>query len=119
DFRATALLRIRFFRSGEVPMQETIVLCGGGTGGHVYPLIAVADALAKLSPQVRLVFVGTERGIETQVVPARGYELELVRIDPIRGRGGWGAVRGVGRACVSLPEGLALLRRLRPKAVFS
>ena len=100
-------------------MQETIVLCGGGTGGHVYPLIAVAEALAELAPQVRLVFVGTGRGLETKVVPERGYELELVRIDPIRGRGTWGAVRGVGRACLSLPEALALLKRLRPKVVFS
>src|SRR5690606_34679997 len=100
-------------------MQETIVLCGGGTGGHVYPLIAVAEALGELAPQVRLVFVGTGRGLETKVVPERGYELELVRIDPIRGRGTGGAVRGVGRACLALAEALSLLKRVRPKGVFS
>jgi UDP-N-acetylglucosamine--N-acetylmuramyl-(pentapeptide) pyrophosphoryl-undecaprenol N-acetylglucosamine transferase len=98
---------------------ETIVLAGGGTGGHVFPLVAVADALSQVAPQIRLVFVGTERGIETQVVPARGYELRLVNIEPIRGRGVWGGVRGMGRATASIPEGVSLLRELDPCVVFS
>jgi UDP-N-acetylglucosamine--N-acetylmuramyl-(pentapeptide) pyrophosphoryl-undecaprenol N-acetylglucosamine transferase len=98
---------------------ETIVLTGGGTGGHVFPLVAVADALSAMAAHVRLVFVGTERGIETQVVPARGYELRLVNIEPIRGRGVWGGVRGVGRATASIPEGVSLLRDLDPCVVFS
>lgn len=98
---------------------ETIVLTGGGTGGHVFPLVAVADALAQIASHVRVVFVGTERGIETQVVPARGYELRLVNIEPIRGRGVWGGVRGVGRAASSVPEAVSLLRELDPSVVFS
>ncbi len=100
-------------------MQPTIVLCGGGTGGHVYPLIAVADALAQLAPHVRLLFVGTERGIETQAVPARGYELLLVRMEPMRGRGIGGGLRGAARAALSIPEAVALLRRARPDVVLS
>ena len=100
-------------------MTATLVFAGGGTGGHVYPMIAVADALRELAPQLRLVFVGTERGMETRVVPERGYELELMRVLPIRGGGALGAVRGIARAAGLLPEARALLKRLAPRALFS
>ncbi len=100
-------------------MSATLVLAGGGTGGHVYPMIAVADALRELAPELRLVFVGTERGMETRVVPERGYELELMRVLPIRGGGVLGALRGIARAAGSVPEARALLKKLAPRAVFS
>ena len=100
-------------------MSATLVFAGGGTGGHVYPMIAVADAVRELAPELRLVFVGTERGMETRVVPERGYELELMRVLPIRGGGVLGAVRGIARAAGSVPEARALLKKLAPSAVFS
>ncbi len=99
--------------------RGTILLAGGGTGGHVFPMVAVADALRELRPEVRAVFVGTDRGIEGRVVPERGYELELMEVVPIRGGGVAGAVRGVARAAVSLPEAWQLVGRLQPRAVFS
>ncbi|HMI90123.1 MAG TPA: undecaprenyldiphospho-muramoylpentapeptide beta-N-acetylglucosaminyltransferase [Polyangiales bacterium] len=97
----------------------SILLAGGGTGGHVYPLLALADALLALRPGLRVVFVGTDRGLEKQVVPARGYELELVRVVPIRGSGVRGALLGAVRAFGSIPESRALLRRHAPRAVCS
>lgn len=100
-------------------MSDTLLFAGGGTGGHVYPMIAVADAVRALAPALRLVFVGTERGMETRVVPERGYELELMRVLPIRGGGVMGAVRGITRAAGSLHEARALLKKLAPRAVFS
>jgi UDP-N-acetylglucosamine--N-acetylmuramyl-(pentapeptide) pyrophosphoryl-undecaprenol N-acetylglucosamine transferase len=97
----------------------TLVFAGGGTGGHVYPMIAVADAVRALSPDLRLVFVGTERGMETRVVPERGYELELMRVLPIRGSGVLGAARGIARAAALVPEARSLVKRLAPRVVFS
>lgn len=99
--------------------MSTLLFAGGGTGGHVYPMIAVADAVRALAPELRLVFVGTERGMETRVVPERGYELELMRVLPIRGGGLLGAARGIGRAASVVPEARALLKKLTPSAVFS
>ena len=99
--------------------RATILLAGGGTGGHVFPMVAVADALRRLVPDLRLVFVGTEKGVETRVVPERGYELELLEVAPIRGGGFRGAAWGVWRAAASLPEAWRLVAHLEPKAVFS
>lgn len=100
-------------------MTITVLLAGGGTGGHVYPLIAVADALTRRAGEVRVVFVGTERGIEKKVVPARGYALELVEVVPIRGTGIAGAMSGTFRAILSLPESYRLLQRTRPSVVLT
>lgn len=95
-----------------------ILLAGGGTGGHVYPLIAVADAL-RAERDVRPVFVGTARGIETRAVPARGYDLELLDVRPLRGGGASGLLRGAWKALASLPAALALIERIRPAALLS
>ncbi|MBN2195429.1 MAG: undecaprenyldiphospho-muramoylpentapeptide beta-N-acetylglucosaminyltransferase [Polyangiaceae bacterium] len=99
--------------------RPAIVFAGGGTGGHVFPLLAVADALRRIAPAVQPIFVGTERGIETRVIPERGYELVLVEVAPIRGCGVAGALRGVGKAAASVPAAARLLAKRRPRAVFS
>jgi UDP-N-acetylglucosamine--N-acetylmuramyl-(pentapeptide) pyrophosphoryl-undecaprenol N-acetylglucosamine transferase len=99
--------------------RRTLIFAGGGTGGHVFPMIAVAEAVRELAPDVRLVFVGTERGLEATAIPSRGYELELMRVLPLRGGGLSGFARGLVRAAGALPEARALVRRLAPAAVLS
>jgi UDP-N-acetylglucosamine--N-acetylmuramyl-(pentapeptide) pyrophosphoryl-undecaprenol N-acetylglucosamine transferase len=61
----------------------SVVLAGGGTAGHVEPAMAVADALAALDPHVRITALGTARGLETRLVPERGYHLELITPVPL------------------------------------
>ena len=56
----------------------SVVLAGGGSAGHVSPLLATADALRRLAPGTRVTALGTARGLEASLVPARGYPLELV-----------------------------------------
>jgi UDP-N-acetylglucosamine--N-acetylmuramyl-(pentapeptide) pyrophosphoryl-undecaprenol N-acetylglucosamine transferase len=57
---------------------RSVVLAGGGTGGHIYPLLAFADCLRRHDPELRITCVGTERGLETEIIPPRGYDLRLV-----------------------------------------
>ena len=66
-------------------MNDTVsvVLAGGGTAGHVEPAMAVADALTALNPDVRITALGTQRGLETRLVPERGYHLELITPVPL------------------------------------
>jgi UDP-N-acetylglucosamine--N-acetylmuramyl-(pentapeptide) pyrophosphoryl-undecaprenol N-acetylglucosamine transferase len=61
----------------------SVLLAGGGTAGHVEPAMAVADALAALDPTIRITALGTERGLETRLVPRRGYQLELITPVPL------------------------------------
>lgn len=99
--------------------SRRVVLAGGGTGGHVFPMIAVADALTELDPSLELSFVGTARGLESRLVPERGYALRLVEILPLRGGGMVGAWRGATRAVRATWAERRTLAELRPDVVFS
>src|ERR1022692_1563844 len=63
-------------------MARSVVIAGGGTGGHIEPALALADALRRADPQIEIACLGTERGLETRLVPARGYALELIPAVP-------------------------------------
>lgn len=65
-----------------------VVLAGGGSAGHTSPLIATAEQLGRLAPQVQLTAIGTERGLETRTVPAAGIRLELIPSVPMPRRPG-------------------------------
>jgi UDP-N-acetylglucosamine--N-acetylmuramyl-(pentapeptide) pyrophosphoryl-undecaprenol N-acetylglucosamine transferase len=64
-------------------LPRTVVLAGGGTAGHVEPALALADALRSASPGMRITMLGTETGLESRLVPARGYELRLIPRVPL------------------------------------
>jgi UDP-N-acetylglucosamine--N-acetylmuramyl-(pentapeptide) pyrophosphoryl-undecaprenol N-acetylglucosamine transferase len=61
----------------------SVVIAGGGTAGHIEPAMAVADALSALESDVRITALGTHRGLETRLVPERGYHLELITPVPL------------------------------------
>ncbi|MEU4313517.1 undecaprenyldiphospho-muramoylpentapeptide beta-N-acetylglucosaminyltransferase [Nocardia sp. NPDC024068] len=61
----------------------SVIVAGGGTAGHIEPALAVADALRRLDPAVRVTALGTRRGLETTLVPERGYPLELIPPVPL------------------------------------
>jgi UDP-N-acetylglucosamine--N-acetylmuramyl-(pentapeptide) pyrophosphoryl-undecaprenol N-acetylglucosamine transferase len=69
--------------SGKEAGSISVVLAGGGTAGHVEPAMAVADALTALDANVRITALGTARGLETRLVPERGYDLELITPVPL------------------------------------
>src|ERR1700753_429680 len=60
-----------------------VVLAGGGTAGHIEPALALADALRQADPRAMIICLGTERGLETRLVPMRGYELALIPAVPL------------------------------------
>ncbi|MPZ64679.1 MAG: undecaprenyldiphospho-muramoylpentapeptide beta-N-acetylglucosaminyltransferase [Pseudonocardiaceae bacterium] len=61
----------------------SVVLAGGGTAGHIEPALALADAVRRMAPEARITALGTERGLETRLVPERGYPLELIPPVPL------------------------------------
>jgi UDP-N-acetylglucosamine--N-acetylmuramyl-(pentapeptide) pyrophosphoryl-undecaprenol N-acetylglucosamine transferase len=64
-------------------MVRSVVIAGGGSGGHIEPAMALADELRRADPDIRIVCLGTQRGLETRVIPARGYQLELIPPVPL------------------------------------
>ncbi|MEG2522025.1 MAG: undecaprenyldiphospho-muramoylpentapeptide beta-N-acetylglucosaminyltransferase [Anaerovoracaceae bacterium] len=57
-----------------------VIMTGGGTGGHIYPAIAIADRIVDRNPQAEILFVGTERGLEKELVPKNGYQIKFIDI---------------------------------------
>jgi UDP-N-acetylglucosamine--N-acetylmuramyl-(pentapeptide) pyrophosphoryl-undecaprenol N-acetylglucosamine transferase len=102
-----------------VTERTTIFFAGGGSGGHVFPLLAVAQRLLRARPDIEPIFVGTERGLETRLVPAAGYRLELMSALPFRGGGVRGASRSVMSVARALPHARALIRQHAPRVVLS
>jgi len=99
-------------------MPRTFIIAAGGTGGHLFPGIAVADELRRRDPATRVVFAGTPKGLESRLVPRAGHELVLLPILPLNGVGLARLLKGL----LVLPWGLfraaALVARLRPSAVL-
>jgi UDP-N-acetylglucosamine--N-acetylmuramyl-(pentapeptide) pyrophosphoryl-undecaprenol N-acetylglucosamine transferase len=93
-----------------------LLVAGGGTGGHLYPGMAVAEEVKARGGEV--LFVGTSRGLEARVVPAAGYPLELLAVSGLKRVGAGGFVRGVGRLPVAFARSMGIVRRFRPDVVL-
>lgn len=94
-----------------------MIVAGGGTGGHVYPGIALAEAFLSLCPGGVVTFVGTEGGLEARAVPARGFGIDFVPSGQVTGKG-LRAVPGLLRIARGIPAAWAVMRRRRPDLVF-
>jgi len=94
-----------------------MLIAGGGTGGHVFPGIALAEEVVGRHPQNDVVFVGTARGLEAEVVPASGFPIELIRVQGLKGKGAWGLLSGLMVLPRAFLQCWRILRRWRPDVV--
>jgi len=94
-----------------------ILFAGGGTGGHLYPGIAVADELRRRDPATIVSFVGTARGLESRVVPALGLPLDLIRSAGLKGKSLMALLRGLALLPLSALDAWRVLSARRPDVV--
>jgi UDP-N-acetylglucosamine--N-acetylmuramyl-(pentapeptide) pyrophosphoryl-undecaprenol N-acetylglucosamine transferase len=94
-----------------------LLVAGGGTGGHLYPGIAIAEEVVAATGG-EAVFVGTERGLETRLVPAAGFPLELVQVSGLKRMGFGGTLKGIGRLPGAFFESRRILTKHRPDVVL-
>ena len=97
-------------------MTSPILIMAGGTGGHVFPALAVARELRGRNEEV--VWLGTSRGLEAQIVPQEGFPLEQTRVAGLRGKGVISWVLAPFKLTVALVDALRVVRRQNPKLVL-
>ncbi len=95
-----------------------VVIAGGGTGGHVYPALAVGEEIRRADPSAEVLFLGTARGLESRVVPARGFAFHLIAARGFPRRLSWDAVVRLATIAKGAAATLAFLARLRPHVVL-
>lgn len=100
---------------GALPLR--VVIAGGGTGGHVYPGLAVARELQGRRPGTVVTFAGTAAGLEARVVPRAGFELDFIRSAGLKGKRLSARVRGILLLPVSLLDAWRLVSRRAPHLV--
>ena len=96
-----------------------VLIAGGGTGGHLFPGIALAQEIRRRDPDSRILFVGSPRGIEVSAVPKAGFDLELLPVSGLRGVGVMGILKGLMRLPVSVVKAFWLVARFRPQLAIS
>lgn len=95
-----------------------LIMAGGGTGGHLFPGLALARQLTKDRPEIEISFVGTAHGLDLEIVPRAGYPIDILAA----GRGNplnWRKPLDAPRFAVSILQSVNILRRYRPRAVIA
>jgi UDP-N-acetylglucosamine--N-acetylmuramyl-(pentapeptide) pyrophosphoryl-undecaprenol N-acetylglucosamine transferase len=95
-----------------------VVIAGGGTGGHLYPGIAVAREIVSRRPDAQISFAGTARGIEARVVPHEGFALDLIRSGGLKGKSIADRARGAWLLPLGLADAWRLVSERRPHLVI-
>jgi len=95
-----------------------VIFAGGGTGGHLFPGLAVAREFQRRNPSVAILFVGTEQGIEFRVLPEQGFKLETLTVKGLKGRGLRGFLDALGAVPASVLRSLRIIRDFRPDCII-
>src|SRR5256885_16136988 len=95
-----------------------ILVSGGGSGGHIYPALAVASLLEK-QYQVEVLYLGSDDGLENELAPAAGFPLSVIKAGKLQRYVSWSTVTGVARVPVGVTQAVGIIRKFRPDVVFT
>ena len=95
-----------------------ILIAGGGTGGHLFPAVAIAQEFKMKDNSGRILFVGTEKGIESRVVPREGFEIRFISAEGIKGRGILKKVKSVCKLPIGIMQSIKILKDYKPDIVI-
>jgi UDP-N-acetylglucosamine--N-acetylmuramyl-(pentapeptide) pyrophosphoryl-undecaprenol N-acetylglucosamine transferase len=95
-----------------------VIIAGGGTGGHVYPGIAVAKEIVRRNSRTDVLFIGTEKGLEYRVIPREGFRLRTITISGVKGTRGLRRMASLFKIPFSLWESYRIISQFRPQLVI-
>jgi len=95
-----------------------VLISGGGTGGHIYPALAVATQLRKLY-QADILYLGSDDGLETQLVPAAGFRMKTVKAGKLQRYISVNTLKGIARVPLGLAQAVGIVRDFQPDVVFT
>lgn len=95
-----------------------ILIAGGGTGGHIYPAIAIANKIKEQHQDWEILFVGTKRGLEYKLVPEAGYKIEIVRVSGFRRKLGLDTLKSVQDLFAGLRDARRVIKTFKPDIVI-
>ena len=95
-----------------------IIVSGGGTGGHIYPALTIADTIQKLYPEAEIRFVGTTHGLEKELVPRAGYPIDFIDVQGFKRSLGADTFRSVYKLFTGLADARKLLDSYKPHLVI-
>lgn len=100
-------------------MKKKIIIAGGGTGGHIYPGIAIAKAIESTNPNIEVEFVGSTLGLETKIIPREGYTLHVLPAGKLNYQGGISSkILGLIRVFLGFLKSFILIYKLKPVGVL-
>ena len=94
--------------------QLRIAFAAGGTGGHIFPALALAGEFRRRDPRAEIVFFGTRKGLETKLIPSHGYRLHLIEVEALKGRGPAAIIRSLAKLPRAIFSSGRILRELHP-----
>ncbi len=95
-----------------------VILSGGGTGGHIYPAIAIANRIKKEFPKAEILFIGTERGLERELVLKAGYDIRFIPVSYLKRKISLHNVKSAGKLLMGLLEARKIIKRFKPDIVI-
>ena len=98
--------------------ETRYLFAGGGTGGHIYPTIAVAEELKRMDKHCRILFVGTRKGLERRIVPEAGYDIRYIRVGGLRGQSPGTLLKNLSLFPIGLLGSALILFSFRPHVMF-
>ena len=94
------------------------IIAAGGTGGHIFPGVAIAREFKRRDPNAEILFVGTPRGLESKIVPREGFDLELIKVGALKGVSVFERIKSLAGLPMSFVAALRILKRFKPDVVI-
>ena len=95
-----------------------IILSGGGTGGHIYPAVTIAQAIKKIHQDADMLFIGTKSGLESSIIPKLNYDIEYIEVEGFSRKIGWSLLKNIYKAFKGCWQARKIIKKNKPDLVI-